>query len=647
MTLRLNDDGYLILGKGVNLKPYKPRPFIKREYMSEVEIRENAGSDLIIDAESYPNYFMIGFKHVQSGKYIVFEKNFDPRILCWIVMSYRTIGFNSLPYDLPMVWASYFNRDPQFLKDVSNALINRGMRPSEVEKEFNFECYKLQPRQHIDLFNVCPLRQSLKMYAARIHCKRIQDLPFPDYQPLEDWQVDVVRDYNGNDLDNTELLFKFVKERLQLREAISIEYDLDLMSKSDAQMAEAVISKEVSKLNGKWIKRITPEPGTVFKYKCPQYLMFATKPMQDLLARVKRAQFVLGDDMKIISPLELKEPVKIGNNFYTVGIGGLHSQDKCKAFEAKDGKKLKDVDVTSYYPRAIINLGLYPPSMGPNFLVVYDGFRIRRVDAKKHKRFTEDKGLKIFLNGVSGKWSDAFSNLYAPGNTIQMNITCQLTILMLAEMFECNGIEVVSANTDGVVIYYKEEDEEKVKYWWHYWEKLTNFQLEDNDYVKYYARDVNAYFAVKKNSEVKVKGPYSEVGSQSGTQLDTNPIMLICSDAIKELLSKGKPIEETIKNCRDITRFVVVRNVKGGAHKNGDYLGKVVRWVYFKNVIGTIDYVISGNKVPKSEGAEPMQDLPDEFPIDKIDHDRYIAETKEILMDIGYLSQPKQVEFFA
>ena len=103
-----------------------------------------------------------------------------------------------------------------------------------------------------------------------------------------------------------------------------------------------------------------------------------------------------------------------------------------------------------------------------------------------------------------------------------MNITGQLSILMLAEMFECNGIEVVSANTDGVLVYYNDEDEEKVNYWIKFWENLTKFDLEPNDYKMYCARDVNAYFAVKDDGKVKIKGPYSEVGSQTGTKLDNN-----------------------------------------------------------------------------------------------------------------------------
>src|SRR6266852_3463039 len=256
--------------------------------------------------------------------------------------------------------------------------------------------------------------------------------------------------------------------------------------------------------------------------------------------------------------------------------------------------------------------------------------------------FAEDKGKKIYLNGVSGKWSDPWSKMYSPWNTVHMNLTGQLLILMLAEMLTCQGMEIISANTDGLVVYYKEEDEEKLKYWIKYWEEMTGFVLENAEYTKYYARDINAYFAVK-DKTTKVKGPYSEIGSQSGTQLDNNPNMLICSDAIKLYLSMGKPISDTILECKDITRFIVVRNVKGGAHKNGNYLGKVVRFSYYKKCYGTINYILSGNKVPDTEGAMPLQDSPNEFPAELIDYEYYINKTKEILTDIGYIKRAEQI----
>jgi hypothetical protein len=642
----LDENGLLTPDKRLTLLPYTPRPFIKREYMTDAELLQHAGTDLILDGEFYPNYGMFGFKHIKTGKYLVLENDYNPRKLSWIMFSYRTIGFNSIYFDLPLVWASYHNRDPAFLKSVTNAIIQRGMYGQDAAKEFGFTIYRLPRFQHIDLIEVCPLGKSLKLYGARLHSKRLQDLPFPPDDNLEPWQIDEVRGYNANDLDVTELVYNFDKmqERLELRRSISMDYDLDLMSKSDAQMAEAVISKEVGKLNKQYVKRPEIEPGTTYKYTPPPYLSYRTEAMQKMFAAIKRADFTIADSGKMISPPCLSETVAINKGVYTLGIGGLHSNEKCVGYEAKNGKKLKDTDVVSYYPNAIVNLKLIPVAMGPNFLTVYKGFKDQRVEAKRTKQFTKDKGLKIFLNGVSGKLSDKYSTMYSPHLTIQMNLTGQLSILMLAEMFELNGIEVISANTDGIVAYYDEADEAKLEYWTDYWRKLTGFDTETVEYTKYYARDVNNYFAVKEK-DVKVKGVWSEVGSQSGTQLDNNPIMLICSDAIKAFLSVGTPIEETINACQNITRFIIVRQVKGGAAFRGEYLGKVVRWYYSKSSTDCIQTVMHGSRVATSENCMPLMDIGETLPTD-LDRNRYIELTKQALYDIGYFKRPEKVVFF-
>ncbi len=257
-----------------------------------------------------------------------------------------------------------------------------------------------------------------------------------------------------------------------------------------------------------------------------------------------------------------------------------------------------------------------------------------------------DKGKKITINGTSGKLSDVWSVFYAPDLTIQMTVTGQLALLMFIEMLELSGIQVISANTDGIVMLVPKDKEDALTSIVTQWETTTGFETEETRYKGYYARDVNAYFAVKLDGSVKVKGPYSEVGSQSGTQLDTNPTTLICSDAVKLFLSKNIPIEETILNCKDFTRFVTVRQAKSpGAHKNREYLGKVIRWYYAKGEIGSINTVLANSKVADSDGAKPVMDLPKEFPPD-IDYSWYINKAKEILEDIGHTPKPKQLTFF-
>lgn len=69
-----------------------------------------------------------------------------------------------------------------------------------------------------------------------------------------------------------------------------------------------------------------------------------------------------------------------------------------------------------------------------------------------------------------------------------------------------------------------------------------------------------------------------------------------------------------------------------------EFVGKTVRWYYAKDVPGELVYALSGNKVPRSDGAKPMMvfDNDNQVPSD-VDHDWYINEAVRMLRDIGAL----------
>ena len=644
----MNSPGLLTLSdEKVTLRPYKPRPIQPVQYLSDAELTANAGEVLIGDTETYPNYFLISFKCHKTKKYLTLEAPFNERKLSWIMYNYRTVGFNWIKYDLPLIWKSYQSQDIPTLQRLSNEIIFNNLWYQEAQKEFGFKIYQTNI---LDLIEVAPLKGSLKLYGARLHAPRLQELPFPPNQPLTDEQKVILKHYNFNDLDVTELLFDFMKERIELRQAMSSEYGLDLNSKSDAQIAEAVLNQEVGKINGERPKRPSIPPGFSFKYNPPDYLKFQTPALQALLRTIKSVIFVIGETGKVKLPDELKGSVKIGNGEYRLGIGGLHSSEENVSYKATDDVFIKEVDVTSYYPFLVTTLGLYPQSMGPAFLEAYDKLIKSRISDKQAKRTTAANGKKIVVNGAGGKFSDPFSTLYGPDLTVQMTVTGQLALLLYIEMLELSGIQVISANTDGVTSLVPKDKLKIYEQCGQQWQFITGFILEGTDYSAYYAANVNSYFAVKVGAktikDIKVKGPYSEVGSQSGTQLDTNPTTQICTDAVKQLLLDGAPIEQTIKNCKNFTRFITVRQAKApGAHKDGEYLGKVIRWYYAKGELGTINTVAANNKIPDSEGGKPIMDLPPSFPED-VNFDWYIDKSLSILYEIAYYQQPKQQRLF-
>lgn len=611
--------------------------------MTDNEILTNSG-DCVFDSECFSNFYLVAFRHIQSGKIIKLIPPFDPRKLSYTLHSYNCIGFNSIKYDLPLLWAAYKNQNTKFLKQFSNDLVS-GNWYQEVCKQHGVVIY---PTPNIDLIEVCPLRGSLKLYGARLHTKRIQELPYEHTKELNEQEKLIVADYCINsDLPATELLYNNLQEQLALRHELGIQYKINVMSKSDAQIAESVIGTELKKITGKWPSK-PKEFANDFYYDCPEFIQYQTPVLNRLLEQIKKQKYEVLDTGRLRYDKELS--INIGDNIYRIGSGGLHSSEKNASIISNDEYEIIDRDVSSYYPRIVLNLGLFPDHLGTAFLTVYNSIVERRLAAKKNKNISISECLKITINGTFGKAGSPYSFLYAPKMMIQITLTGQLALLMLIEKLELEGIPVYSANTDGIVIKCPRDKKKLLNNIFSTWEKITGFETEETKYKAVYSRDVNAYLAIKDNGEAKGKNIYydpwrGKTAKDLYWRFQKNPTAQICIEAIEKLLIDKKETNETIQECQDITKFVAVRNVKGGAHKDRHYLGKVIRYYWAKNTIGTIQYIESGNNVPDTEGAKPLMDLPDELPKD-INYQWYIDRTKEMLYEMNYLKRPQEIRFF-
>lgn len=610
--------------------------------------------ELGFDIEVYRNYYLAGFKHRPTGKVIYIESTPDGDLevnkLEWILNNFTIVGFNSMGYDLPITSMALNGLSLYDMKEASNRIIQYGEPWRDVLKSYKTKCIAID---HVDLIEVAPLRASLKIYGGRMHTKQMQDLPFHPDKSLSHAQKIITRYYCiAKDLPSTLLLRETLSEQLDLRVEMGKQYGQDLRSRSDAQIAEHVISSEVQNLNGKRVGRPTIPVGTVYRYKVPSYLQYKSPLMQWALDVVRNAKFIVADHGSIDMPPEIGEiELDINGSVYTMGIGGLHSTESRAAHVQDDEYEIYDFDVTSYYPRIILNQSLYPYHMGPNFLRVYDKIVQTRVAAKQRGDKVAANSLKIVVNGSYGKLGSKYSNLYAPDLLVQVTLTGQLSLLLLIERLEMAGIHVISANTDGIVVKPRRTQVELMRAIVTQWERDTRFEMEETRYLALYSRDVNNYIAVKKKFDkknmvwldvpdgTKTKGAYANPwnsGDDKSMWLHKNPTNTICVEAVEALLTSGTPIVTTIRDCRDIRKFVSVRTVKGGAYKDGQFLGKSIRWYYAEGETGTIVYALKGSKVPRSDGARPLMDLPDEFPCD-VDFGWYEREAEKILKEIGYL----------
>lgn len=587
---------------------------------------------VIIDTEVYINYFLLSAMEVGTGKVLNFElsehQELDRAKLSALMQSRTTISFNGNGFDLPIIACALMGWNNERLKLLADKIIKSNLPAWRIVRDMRINIPKRW--DHIDLIEVAPGRSSLKIYGGRLHQAKLEDLPIEPNEVLTYEQMQKIKAYCVNDLETTLSLYRAVEKAVDLRVDMSKQYGIDLRSKSDAQVAEEVIRHELTRITGK--RYYKPDnPPTSFVYRDPGIIDFESDNLRGIFDRLLKTRFHTGGNGQVQMPDWLKDPVFVDGKPYQMGIGGLHSQEVAQYVKACDEYDLLELDVAAYYPSIILQQGLAPQTIGKPFLDVYRTLVARRIKAKRAGDKVADAMLKISINGSFGKLGSIYSAFYAPDLLIQTTVTGQLALLMLIERLTQSGIEVVSANTDGVVVHVKKSMRDRMEEIAFDWQLQTTYVLEPNEYRAIASRNVNNYVAVTKDGRVKGKGCFAQSG------LMKNPDMQIVFEAVAKEVALGVDVKETITACKDITKFVSVRRVQGGAVWRGQELGRAVRFYYSTEVSGDeyIQYKTNSNRVPKSMGAKPLMNLPDTFPSD-INYHTYIVEAHKLLVEIGY-----------
>ena len=577
------------------------------------------------DVEIYSNYLLFKFQNVKTKaiRYLevfngIKKTNLHITLRKFLTNKNNTfISFNGINFDAIMIDSYLKGNDTQSTKAICDHIINTGSPHWKTRKKFNMPQVKFD---HIDLKESAPsVMISLKMYGARMGMPTLQDLPIEPDATLTRNQADAISTYCDNDLDTTTALYLKISKAIDLRTELSEKYDVDMRSKSDAQMAESIISSymDVS-------KRI--EPVIPFNYTPRPWLKFESPELNEILKIATTVKYQLSEKGALLVPKELSKAFSFNGVKYKIGIGGIHTQEKAQAIIAKSDEMLGEHDLSSMYPVIITEQNLFPKHLGRKFLDVYNNILTDRLQAKREGNKVLNETYKITLNGSYGKFGSQYSFLFSPELLIQTTITGQLAILMIIERLTKIGVRIVSANTDGINILHKKSQLADVESVIFEWELETGYNFEYTPYTATYNESVNSYIALKPDGSSKGKGFYA-TGS-----LAKNPDADICVNAVIDYLNKNIPVEKTINECSDIRQFLTARNVSGGAVYKGEVLGKVVRF-YHSTATDCIKYK-NGNKVAKSDNCTPLMTLCEGLP-DDLDVNWYIDEAYKKLKKLG------------
>lgn len=256
---------------------------------------------------------------------------------------------------------------------------------------------------------------------------------------------------------------------------------------------------------------------------------------------------------------------------YDFGTGGIHGS-KQGTIHSTDKRKIRTLDVASYYPNMAIANRVYPEHLGEVFCDVYKDLYEER--KRWPKKTPQNEALKLALNGTYGASNDQFSPLYDPAFTMSITIGGQLSLCMLmgALIDHCNA-EIVMANTDGFEYVIDADMFDRADKIVERWEKVTGLTMEGDTYSVMYIRDVNSYIAVTESGVVKTKGAYEVVPYEKLGWHKNHSAMVVAKAVLHELVEGGNA-KKYILNHNDpydfMLRTKVPRNSRLVLEKEGE-----------------------------------------------------------------------------
>lgn len=229
---------------------------------------------------------------------------------------------------------------------------------------------------------------------------------------------------------------------------------------------------------------------------------------------------------------------------------------------------------TSYYPSIMISYGVYPEHLNKTAFIKMLSFmkdtRVKCKHTKDEDGYVIDgvpnkigaEALKIVINSIYGKLGSELFFLYDRLAQMKVTINGQLMTMTLIEELELNGIHIISANTDGIVIKLPRDKFEVYKDITERWNETNKMGADYEEYVKIVSRDINSYLDVqttKNGIEYEFKGALDP--KQYIKDLKKGYDMPIVAKAVFEYFINNTPVMETLHNHKDILDFCKTQNV--------------------------------------------------------------------------------------
>lgn len=567
----------------------------------------------IYDTEVYFDDWIVVFRDPESDYHTVIH-NDNHHLREFLSQEDIVIGgFNNKHYDDWIIQTMLLGGSNVEVKKHNDFIIEEGRNAWE----FPFIQFKKRTFKSFDLRDdIADEQISLKAIEGNLKLPIVESsVPFNIDRKLTPEELEEVIKYCKYDVDSTIRLYHERKEDyVDAKILISDMYNVpreEGIGLTNAKLCARILGAKKQTLND---ERDYEIPDNIDLDLIP-------KPVIDFFLQIRDKSI---PDAKLFGAgkgtkgLTFKAWIKtaVGSCPVTYAWGGVHGAKPCVTIEEDQDRVIINQDVASLYPNSMLNFGYC--SRGMEDPEAYRKLVERRLEYKGqakpywkklekelgegwYKKYnTEELGwrwrldviredvteeqfndilnyiqadlrqasLKLPINTTYGAMLNNHNDLAdrKAGRSVCISNQLAITMLIVALARECETIDFVNINTDGIMFTINRSEiqlsEEIIKEW----SKITRFEMERDDFVKVIQKDVNNYIGITPEGKFKTKGGY--VSLYDGGSFKTNSLQII-HKAIVDYLVQGIPPEKTINDCKDVFAFQQI--IKTGGTYEGSY----------------------------------------------------------------------------
>lgn len=614
---------------------------------------------MIYDIEVFPNTFhcvLLNTDNEELYKFEISERKNQIRELVQFFTNpkYLLCGYNNKHYDDVIINYIIDYIDIMLCKsiyDVTLSLFNLSQTIINLEdgniskiKRWKYANY-FESMDLLTMMFSSKLRVGLKSMQITMQYQNVQEYSgdFGSFLPKD--KIDEMISYNINDVKSTYSLFNYLVKNgdIDLRLFIEQEYGFNALSMDSVKFGETLIAKKVCEelhINKRQLEQMrSPMDNIPLKDVILPFIRYKNPKFQEALEDMKKQ--VVSSKNKKPGEKNYENKFVVSGVRYSIGVGGIHSLNEPRIYVPKEDEYLGHLDVASMYPSFIVRYGWFPRHLGKAGLAVYTQIYHERIQAKHSGQKQKNLALKLTLNSVTGKMQQETSWMYDPFSVFKIRINGQLILLMLADLLLQHSCEIVQVNTDGVMFIAKKAYKDAIMESVAKLEQLTKLSFEADSYEAFYQFAVNDYFGVVDGFS-QSRNP--KLIEKKGMFI-TEPVLgkglapTIIPEAVINYFVYNIPVEDTIRNCDDIRKFLMSQRVdkKFKVEYDDKYIQRINRWYASTN--GCYLYTVDESKTPvkysnllKKSGVTILNYIDDISTKNrKINYPYYISEARKII----------------